>query len=331
MPPPSEVGAIAAAHAAAATDLADHALALVGPHLGRLGNPEGWRDAVADVGADLLSAQVAVAELADGYLDDVLAAQDLPTTALGRVAPEAFAGLVDGGGTLLRTLVFAPNSVAAKTDQIGRSAAIQRAQFVAQSILTTALADTERAATQSAMQARPSVTSYVRMLSAGACARCAVLAGRHYDRAVAFKRHKRCRCRHIPTSEDVGGDWATTPGQYFRSLSAAEQDRIFTAAGARAIRDGADISQVVNARKGISQVTAYGQNVTVTIEGTTRRGLAGQRLEREGTQFARTPGDRYFRSQTLRLMPEEIFAQAERLGWDRAETLRQLRRFAYIV
>jgi hypothetical protein len=30
-------------------------------------------------------------------------------------------------------------------------------------------------------------------------------------------------------------------------------------------------------------------------------------------------------------LPDEIVLQAERLGWDRAEVLTQLKRFAYIV
>jgi hypothetical protein len=30
-------------------------------------------------------------------------------------------------------------------------------------------------------------------------------------------------------------------------------------------------------------------------------------------------------------MPDEVFLQAERLGWDREEILRQLRRFAYVL
>lgn len=42
----------------------------------------------------------------------------------------------------------------------------------------------------------------------------------------------------------------TGPGDYFESLDRAEQDKIFTKAGAQAIRDRADINQVVNARRG---------------------------------------------------------------------------------
>ena len=57
--------------------------------------------------------------------------------------------------------------------------------------------------------------------------------------------------------------------------SRSVQDRIFTAAGARAIRDdGADIYQVVNARRGMSPASSA---LRTTLEGTTRYGYAGRR------------------------------------------------------
>jgi hypothetical protein len=91
---------------------------------------------------------------------------------------------------------------------------------------------------------------------------------------------------------------------------------LFTKAGAEAIRHGADMAQVVNARQGITTATAFGQQVRATTVGTTSRGLAGQRLAGTGLP---------------RLLPDEIFLQAERLGWDRAKVLNELKRFAYIV
>jgi hypothetical protein len=166
------------------------------------------------------------------------------------------------------------------------------------------------------------------MLVGKSCARCAILAGRKYKSSVAFRRHKRCDCKHIPGSEAID-DWSVDPRRYFESLTAEEQVERFGEAGAEAIRLGADMSQVVNAEKGVSVVTAYGREVLRTLEGTTRRGIAGQRLSEEG--FKKQPGNRYGYAMTPRLMPDEIFLQAERLGWDREEILRQLRRFAYVL
>lgn len=273
-------------------------------------SPEAWRDAVQAIGNRLLALQVAGAGYADAYLNDVLDAQGADPAALARVNPGAFADLTDGGGSWLQALVFAPNSV--------RLPGVDwwtRFQFVAASIVTTALNDTARGAVQAGMQARPAVTGYIRMLRGTSCARCAILAGRRYKSAVAFQRHKRCDCIHIPAAENADDDWATDPDAYFRSLTTDQQDRLFTKAGAEAIRLGADMNQVVNARAGITVAQAFGQTVQTTTVGTTRRGLAGQRLQ------GRTP----------RLLPDEIFLQADRLGWDRAELLRQLQRFAYIV
>lgn len=273
-------------------------------------SPEAWRDAVQAIGNRLLTLQVAGASYADAYLNDVLDTQTADPAADAQVNPGAFSDLTDGGGSWLQALVFAPNSV-----RLPGVDWWQRFAFVASSIVVTGLNDTARGAVQSGMQARPAVRGYVRMLRGTSCARCAILAGRRYRSAVAFDRHPRCDCTHIPAAEDADDDWATDPKSYFRSLSRADQDRLFTKAGAEAIRLGADMNQVVNARAGITVAQAFGQTVQATTVGTTRRGLAGQRLQ------GRTP----------RLLPDEIFLQADRLGWDRAEVLRQLRRFAYVL
>lgn len=85
-------------------------------------------------------------------------------------------------------------------------------------------------------------------------------------------------------------------------MSPAEQDKAFGKAGAQAIRDGADIGQVVNARRGM--YSAGG--VDYTRESTTKRGVA------EGQ---------------TRLMPESIY----RLASSRDEAIRLLRQYRYIL
>lgn len=306
---PSSVSEVGAKYGSIQRSLVEDGLSTLQPAIRRgRKSPEAWRDAVQSIANRLLGIQVSTASYADAYLNDVLESQNADPSAEGRVNPTAYADLTDGGGSWLQALVFAPNSVRP------RFADWSRFDFVANSILKTGLGDTARASVQSGMQARPSVTGYVRMLQGTSCARCAILAGRRYRSAVAFNRHKRCDCIHVPAAEDAE-DWTTDPHEYFRSLSLEDQDRLFTKAGAEAIRRGADLNQVVNARQGITVAQAFGQTVQATTVGTTRRGLAGQRLQ------GRTP----------RLLPDEIFLQAERLGWDRAETLRQLRRFAYVL
>jgi hypothetical protein len=325
---PPSVSEVGKTYADLQARIAAQALSLLSGALRRgRTSPEAWRDAVQAIGERLLLLQVASASLADPYLNDVLEAQGADVDADAQIAPQTFADLADGGGSWLQLLVYAPNSV-----REGNTAEYwPNFQYVANSIVKTGIDDVGRSFVQTAMQARPAVKWYVRMLRGKTCARCAILAGRRYKRSVAFDRHRNCDCIHIPAAEDAK-DWTTDPKRFFRSLSVEEQDERFTKAGAEAIRLGADPSQVVNAHKGVWTPTAYGVQVQATLEGTTKRGIAGQRLGEEG--FAKTTGltsSRYAHSRTPRLMPEEIFLQAERLGWDRAEVLRQLQRFGYLL
>lgn len=280
------------------------ALAHIDPALRRgRRSPEAWRDAIVTAGRTLLALQLLTATYADAYLNDVLDAQGADPQAEGRVHPRAFVDLTDGGGSWLQALVFAPNSVRPSNGDWTRFA------FVANSIIKTGLGDTARSSVQSGMQARPAVKGYVRMLRGKSCARCAILAGRRYKSSVAFQRHKRCDCVHIPAAESVG-DWTVNPKTYFRSLSTEDQDRLFTKAGAQAVRMGADMGRVINARQGVTVAQSFGQQVQATTVGTGRRPLSDVRP---------------------RLLPDEIFLQAERRGWDRLEVLRQLQRFGYII
>ena len=119
-----------------------------------------------------------------------------------------------------------------------------------------------------------------------------------------------------------------SPKTYFHSLSAAEQNRIFTAAGARAIRDGASMSSVVNARRGMYTADAYRRTLAATREGTTRHG-AFYRAERAAAiARGRVPASgRGFQLRTPRLLPEEIY----RLAGSRDEAIAMLRRFGYLT
>jgi hypothetical protein len=113
-----------------------------------------------------------------------------------------------------------------------------------------------------------------------------------------------CDCVHVPAREDSADDIRTDPKAFFGSLNAAEQDRVFTKAGAEAIRSGADIAQVVNARRGMQTATIGGQRVLVTTEGTRRS------------------------ARRVRLMPEQILKVS---GGDRAEAIRLLKLHRYLI
>ena len=113
-----------------------------------------------------------------------------------------------------------------------------------------------------------------------------------------------------------------------------------TRAQAKAIEDGADIGQVINARRGTQIVNFGGRLIQVTTEGTTSRGLAFRVLSQRGTTTVDAGfADRITRAgretrrvtQTVarapRLTPESIYRLA---GNDRQEAIRLLKAHGYI-
>lgn len=320
---PQSVREVAEAHSNAQVALAEDAAAVVVEISDQARKPERWRESVARVGAELLLLQVAAVSLSEGYVSDVLDAQGADPTADGRILPNAWEDFTDGGGSWLLNLVHAVNAV--PRAGVSSLALRSRVESLATSIVLSGIHDAARSATQASMLTRPDSRWYTRMLRGKSCARCAILAGRRYRSSTAFRRHHHCDCIHVPTAEDAD-DWSTDPGEYFESLDAEDQDRIFTQAGARAIRDGADMSQVVNARQGITTVTAYGRELQVTTTGTTKRGLyGGYEASSDGSLTVRTS------AAPPRLLPDEIYLLAEEFGWTRDEVLFQLRRFAYVL
>lgn len=317
-----------------------------------------WQELAPQLIEAVSDAQTKAAALADPYLDAVLAAEGADPVAAGRVVPGALAGIASDGRPLI-SLLYQP-----VIDWKVRMAAGQSMEDAFRGSLASALritgtqvTDAGRGATGTAMAGRRTIQGYVRVVQPPACARCVILAGREYGWNKGFQRHPRCDCIHLPTTlvarnqnrGRLGSDSftpTTRPGSgspgfidpraYFNSLSRAEQQRVFGEAGARAIRDGADLAQIVNARRGMSLMTAYGRRVLATSEGATRRG-AFYRLERArteertGIRFARDRtearrGLPRFELRTPRLMPEEIYRLAE----SRDEAIRLLRRFGYL-
>lgn len=251
----------------------------------------------------MLQQQAATASL--DYVGATLAAQGLYEAPRRFADPRAFAGVAADGRSLAglltspatraKTAINAGASVAEAIDVGGRSLDM---------MLKTTIADTGRAAASVDMAVRQNV-GYVRMLTPPSCGRCVILAGRFYRWNAGFLRHPRCDCRHVPSTENVSGDIRTDPYEAFNSYTAAQQDKHFGAAGAQAIRDGADISQVVNARRGMS---ASGK---MTTEGTSRQG-----------NFRQISGS------NRRMTPQAIY---ELNKGDKAAAIRDLERYGYIL
>lgn len=178
-------------------------------------------------------------------------------------------------------------------------------------ILSTMIADTARQASGADLVTRSGV-GYVRMLNPPSCGRCAVMAGRFYRWNQGFARHPGCDCVHVPTtSKSTAGalqeGLIEDPYEYFNSLSDADRVKYFGKYEARAIEDGADLFQVVNARRG--------RKGLYTTEGTTKRGA----FRRANPRFRQ------------RATPELIYRNAERWGLDREGTRDLLRSNGYIL
>ncbi|MEV4246973.1 hypothetical protein AB0J63_26615 [Streptosporangium canum] len=273
---------------------------------------ETWMALLDAMTRALTLGQMAAAALAQPYLNAMAQQQDIPTAPAGIVNPAAFAGLAADGRDLASLLVQpALRTLGLLARGADDQDALRSGLASLTRILSTETADAARAADHAGLVANRSWVTYVRQVTLPACGRCVVLAGREYSWSTGFQRHEQCDCSMVPRRD--GQAPLTSPKELFERMSREEQNRAFTKADAQAIRDGADLGQVVNARRGM---TVVGDR-SVTTEGTSRRGLAGRRA-------GATSG----RRSAVRPTPAQIYADA---AGDRDEAIRLLRRFAYIV
>lgn len=289
------------------------ALATATRHWHKLGSnwiTDAWRERIPTVTAAITTAQrtAAASALVSGAL--ALGQQDQWAPPDGLVDPDAFAGLAADGRSL-DTLLRGP-AITARTliaDGMEPAQALAAGGRQLSMMVLTEIADAGRGAAGVQIAARPRV-GYVRMLNPPSCSRCVVLAGRFYRWNQGFLRHPRCDCKHVPTmvtdqAEAFAEGLIDDPYEAFNRMSEAEQNRVFTNAGAQAIRDGADMYQVVNARRGMKYRGAF------TSEGTSKHGWAGQILRK---------GQR-------RMTPETIY----RLNPNREQAVEALRAQGYIT
>jgi hypothetical protein len=303
---------------------------------------DSWAALVGPAVVEAVTAgQLAAAAQADPYLDAVEAADGVEGEADTKVRAASFAG-VASDGRALDTLLYLP--VISTKQAIGLGAsdvdAMMRGLNQLLRMSATQVADAGRTAVGAGIAGRRTIQGYIRIAAAPCCARCAILSGKEFGWNRGFQRHPRCDCIHMPATLIARGrggrglipprqGLVTNPQDYFNSLSRREQERIFTAAGARAIREGADITSIVNARRGMSTASAYGRQLQVTREGTTRRGAFYRSERARAIAGGQVPADigRSFRLRTPRLMPEEIYRLAE----SRDEAIAMLRRFGYLT
>lgn len=294
--------AIAAQHAERQVILARRTsaeLAKLWKHIDRARIAASWGGLLPQALAILGTSQATAAASAGLYVDDILEASGAAVEpAAGRLMPGAFAGIASDGRPLA-SLLLEPAITTLTQIKAGASTAqaLSSGRFVLDMITRTQVADAGRTAVGTSIAVRPQIQGYVRIIVGKTCSRCLLLAGKFYRWNTGFQRHPRCDCRHIPSSENASGDLRTNPKAYFDSLDRAGQDDLLGMPGAQAVRDGADLAKVVNARRGM--YTAGGKQFT--------REAAGRRP---------------------RIMPEQILRDSH---GDRAEAIRLLRLHGYIL
>jgi hypothetical protein len=256
------------------------------------------------------------------YIGDSLDAQKVKTAPDAVVQPAGFVGWASDGrplDSLLQTPTIAVRS--ALQDELPTVEAYARGGRALEQIVHTQIGDAARVSAGVGVATRGRV-GWVRMVNPPTCSRCLILAGRFYRWSSGFNRHPRDDCISVPTTQAKARRerLVDDPDAYFKGISREEQDRMLGKAGAQAVRDGADLNQVVNARRGMSTAAVFGRQVQVTTEGTTRRGLAGKQF------LARGATSRAGRVQVVRLMPEQIYREAT----SRADALRLLKLHGFI-
>lgn len=292
----STLAEAAARHAASQVALGRQAAAELGrlwAQVDRRNIADSWRLFLPRALVVLTAAQTLAASAADGYVDSTLTGGTE-----SRLLPQAFAGVASDGRPLV-TLLQQP--VFTALHQIGAGVTPGRGMasggFLLDAIGRTQVADAGRVAVGTAIAAHPRATGYARLVVGKTCSRCLILAGRIYRWNTGFARHPRCDCRHAPLSGPAPDGLITNPRAHFDSLDRTQQNALLGEAGAEAVRNGADMARVVNARRGM-QTAADGRLYTTEAAG-------------------RRP----------RLMPEQIMREAK---GDRAETVRLLRLHGYL-
>lgn len=230
----------------------------------------------------IILGQLQAAETPQAYVARVLADDRLSPDPVAVVPPASFAGRTAFGMSLTRPVDLTPVRVK-QSLLVGKSLPEAFADGLAflSMVAATEVADAGRGAMESATRLEPKIVGYERYVNLPSCSRCVILAGRVYRYSEGFLRHPKCDCAHRPlTSRQARDGTEQEPSELFRSLSPEDQDRVFTKDGAEAIRRGADLSQVVNARSGMS---APGDPFTTAGRARRRRGQKRQsRLSPQG-------------------------------------------------
>lgn len=213
---------------------------------------ESWAEQLPAAVSLTTAGQMAAATQTNDYVSGRVRVEGGTPKPDARVNPAGFAGHT-AAGEQLASLLYLPAIESKRLIGLGRSPRDAMLSGLANLITYThtEVADAGRLGTQVAMTTEREITGYTRVVNVPACGRCIVLAGKFYKTNTGFQRHPRCDCTHEPTTthrEHAEAEAFTTRQSLVDSMSEADRRKAFTVDGARAIEDGADISQVVNSR-----------------------------------------------------------------------------------
>lgn len=296
-----------------------------------------WNRAWDRISPDLVGAvseaQLKMATETTSFLNDFLEEVDLADRPTAAVREVSLAGFTSDGqdleGLLYGGVVHA-RVAGAEQGLSGRQALVEGLSWLGP-VIASQISDVGRTATMLGTATRPNLAGYTRFLNPPSCQRCAVLAGRTYRYSTGFARHPRCDCLMVPAAST---GWAKSEGFVFDPTADLSLIKDLSRAQRAAIEAGADLSQVVNARKGMSFVGEGASRRQITSSGTTKTGVFGRaEIERtgqftEGRATARgLVSTGRSRTTTARLTPQQIAKQAR----NRDEFIDYLRRYRYIV
>lgn len=253
------------------------------------------------------SAQLGAARAGAASVPTTLAELGQSVDPLAEVDPRGFVGIASDGRPLDSLLLGGVITAKEAAPTMPPPAALAAGGKWLDMAIHTAVADASRDAAGVAITASPGI-GWQRMVNPPSCSRCAVLAGRIYKWNDGFDRHPRCDCSHVPCGER-GKPGLTDDPQPDQITGLNKGDRA-------ALANGADLNQVLNAKRGASGMT--------TTEGTTRRGVyGGYKINPDGSLTKRAKGEKV----PQRLTPAGI----NRLASDRTEAVKLLRQFGYFL
>ena len=292
-----------------------------------------WARISPDVVGAVSEAQLKMAEASTEYMTDFLAEVDLADRPVAEVRPASLVGYSSDGypldGLLYGSVVAAREAAA---EGLNAPQSLREGLSWLGPVISSQIADAGRTATMLGTSTRENLSGYTRFLNPPSCQRCGVLAGRVYRYSTGFQRHPRCDCLMQPAA---GVGWAKAEGFVLDPTADLSVIKDLSRAQRAAIEAGADISQVVNARRGMSIVGEGSRRRQITSSGTTARGVFGRaEISRTGDLVrgtARQQGAvsnyRLSSTTTARLTPQQIARQAR----TRDELIAYLRKYRYIT